>query len=172
MPCTQTHTCLHARPYVHIQDARSHALYMHACVHTDPRVHACAHPFTAPAPGPVAPTPPSRGLAISSPCGGRWFKTEPGSVRRHTHTPFTTHTAEPPEPACSGRSASQVESEGREFPSAQKCPPATSTLLLGRWEGLTGAPSIRGVHATLEERTCARSRSRTVKLCSLTRRAG
>ena len=55
--------------------------------------------------------------------------------------PPTTQASEPPEPACSGRSAPQVRPEERGFLSAQKCSPATSTLLLSCLEGLTGAPT-------------------------------
>ena len=37
------HTCLHACPYIHARDTRSHAPCIHTCVHTCTRIHACTH---------------------------------------------------------------------------------------------------------------------------------
>ena len=167
MPCTQTHmpTCMpihsrtrhmftcplyaHMRTHIHmptcmpIHSHTRHAftcpLYTHMCTHIHMHTRLHTHSFTAPALGPGALTLPSQGLAISSSCGGRQFEMEPGFAR--WHTPPTTHASEPPEPACSGRSAPQVRPEERGFLSAQKCSPATSTLLLSCLEGLTGAPT-------------------------------
>lgn len=139
MPCTQTHmpTCMPIHPRT--RHTFTCPLYTHMCTHMHTHTRLHTHSFTASALGPVAPTLPSQGLAISSSCGGQWLETEPGSAR--WHTPPTTHASEPPEPACSGRSAPQVGPEERGFLSAQKCSPATSTLLLNCWKGLTGAPT-------------------------------